>query len=89
MIRDPSDGTVREGINPEANKINVVEPKTLSEEISGLPAGSQKQNNIARLEWSRDWLRKYHAKKEREHAGDRGADTATEAGLRDDRGGPD
>jgi hypothetical protein len=63
MIRDPSDGTVKE-INPEANKINTVTPKTLLEEISGLPAGSQRQANIARLEFSREWLKQYHAKKE-------------------------
>src|SRR4051812_37131303 len=67
MIRDPSDGSVKE-ITPEANKINRVTPKTLSEEISGLPAGSQRQANIARLEFSREWLKAYHAKKDAAHA---------------------
>jgi hypothetical protein len=69
MIRDPSDGSVKE-ITPDANKINRVTPKTLSEEISGLPAGSQRQANIARLEFSREWLKAYHAKKEARHDGD-------------------
>jgi hypothetical protein len=85
MIRDPSDGTVKE-ISPEANKINTVEPKTLSEEISGLPGGSQKRNNIARLEWSRDWLKTYHAKKERENA-ERGNDERSTSDVQDRAGG--
>src|SRR4051812_46818560 len=75
MIRDPSDGTVKE-ITPEANKINRVTPKTLEEEISGLPAGSQRQANIARLEYSREWLKAYHAKKDAAHA--RGNSSGTE-----------
>jgi hypothetical protein len=76
MIRDPSDGTVREEITPQANKINAVTPKTLSEEISGLPAGSQRQANIARLEFSREWLKAYHAKRNDAHA--RGNSSGTE-----------
>lgn len=63
MIRDPSDGSVKE-ITPYANEINAVSPKTLSKEIaSGLPTGSTKPEQIARLEESRRWVRDYHAKK--------------------------
>ena len=50
MIRDPSDGSVREVVKPtiEAPK-PVVTP--------------QQTENLARLERSRQWLRDYHASK--------------------------
>jgi len=51
MIRDPSDGSVKEPPKP------VVETGT-----SGLQTGSEKPEHIARLEWSRDWLRDYRKK---------------------------
>ena len=67
MIRDPSDGTVKE-ISPEANKINAVAPKTRPEEISGLRTASPKDTYQARLEWSREWL-KEHQEKQRNARG--------------------
>jgi hypothetical protein len=45
MIRDPSDGSVKEP------------PKR---EISGLPITKQKQEDFERLEKSRAWLKKYY-----------------------------
>jgi len=63
VIRDPSDGSVKE-ITPQANDINEVKVKTPSEGItSGLPFGSTKPENIARLQRSREWLADYHAGK--------------------------
>lgn len=79
MIRDPSDGSVKE-VNPQANKINEMVDKKASEGIidpsllgtlpsnksrvletdtSGLQTGSQKAENLARLEKSRAWLQDY------------------------------
>jgi len=74
MIRDPSDGSVREkpekGISLPASDINSLPPKTASEGItapvletatSGLQTGSTKPEYQARLEKSRKWLADYHA----------------------------
>jgi hypothetical protein len=61
MIRDPSDGSVREH-RQEPLKSNDVSPKKASFD-TGLPTGSQKPKNIARLEASRAWLKDYHARK--------------------------
>jgi hypothetical protein len=65
MIRDPSDGSVKEPQKPEVGI-----PATKSEAgpildttTSGLPTGSSKPENIARLEKSREWLRDYRAGK--------------------------
>lgn len=62
LIRDPSDGSVRERpkkeIASQANDINPLEPKTGSEEItSGLPITNQNAGYLERLEKSRQWLR--------------------------------
>lgn len=46
MIRDPSDGTVRE-------------KPVLEAETSGLPISKQKAEYLERLEKSRDWLKNY------------------------------
>jgi hypothetical protein len=65
MIRDPSDGSMRtaEGINPTANEINTIVAKTRSKEItSGLPFTKAKAEYLARLEWSRGWLKNYFEK---------------------------
>lgn len=57
MIRDPSDGSVKE-ITPPANDINEVIAEPHSEEItSGLRA--EKPGEFARLEKSRAWLKQY------------------------------
>jgi hypothetical protein len=61
MIRDPSDGSVKE-ITKEANEINRLASKNTSEEItpSGLPTASTRPQMIAKLEKSREWLKNYH-----------------------------
>jgi hypothetical protein len=69
MIRDPSDGTVKE-ISPEANKINAVAAKQAPKEIgpdTGLRQPTRTDAQL-RLERSREFVRDYHAKKERENA---------------------
>jgi hypothetical protein len=55
MIRDPSDGSVRE--KPVVG-IPVTKPD-IAMPTSGLRAGSTKPENIERLEKSREWLRDY------------------------------
>jgi len=64
MIRDPSDGSVKE-ITPEANEINTSAAKPASKEItpSGLPTASARPAMQAKLERSRAWLKDYHARK--------------------------
>lgn len=57
MIRDPSDGSVREA--PETVTGIPVSKPVLETGTSGLQTGSQKPENIARLERSREWLRQY------------------------------
>jgi hypothetical protein len=75
MIRDPSDGSVRAPQKPEIETHNgttesaVVTKATvtlpcdddpiLDATTSGLPTGSTKPENIARLEKSREWLENY------------------------------
>ncbi len=59
MIRDPSDGTVRE---PPKSEVGIHMTET-DMPVSGLPATSQKPKHIERLEASREWLKTYHAKK--------------------------
>lgn len=99
MIRDPSDGTVRES-NPVSKRLREWEAEvgipatkpvvkdSLTTPDTGLrqPTRTDAQE---RLDRSRDWVREFHAKKEREHAGDRGADTAPNGSLRDDSGRPE
>ncbi len=63
MIRDPSDGSVREvRHHPGPLKSNDVLPENTGFD-TGLPPASQKPKNIQRLEASRVWLKSYHAKK--------------------------
>lgn len=69
MIRDPSDGSVREEPLSKHNEFNpqrkypgsysaaaecVIETTT-----SGLPITKGKAEYLARLNWSRDWLKSY------------------------------
>lgn len=64
MIRDPSDGSVRELNKPEA-RIPVSETRVIDPTTSGLQTGSEKPENLARLEKSREWLKNYlHRKTE-------------------------
>jgi len=52
MIRDPSDGSVKEPL-----------PKPIMDAWrSALQTGSQKPENLERLERSREWLRNYRKK---------------------------
>lgn len=57
MIRDPSDGTVKE-------------PPVLNVEISGLPIGKAKAEYLARLEASRAWLKEYFSPKPEGESGE-------------------
>jgi hypothetical protein len=74
MIRDPSDGSVKE---PQKPAPALQAPQNTAERMpnsdaalagagpildtttSGLPTGSSKPENIARLEKSREWLENY------------------------------
>ena len=57
MIRDPSDGSVRE--KPSEAGIPVSKPIA-----SGLREASPKDKYQARLQASREWLKDYHHRKE-------------------------
>lgn len=62
MIRDPSDGTVREVDHqpkPLETKPYASERPVLITTTSGLPDASTKPDRIARLEKSREWLKQY------------------------------
>jgi hypothetical protein len=74
MIRDPSDGSVRAPQKPAPEPLSslpsgecdpAVTPACvgagpiLDPTTSGLPTGSTKPENIARLEKSREWLENY------------------------------
>jgi hypothetical protein len=78
MIRDPSDGSVRAPQKPAPERAGSLpsgesEPAVtpvcagagpiLDTTTSGLPTGSTKPENIARLEKSREWYRDYLAGK--------------------------
>lgn len=78
MIRDPSDGSVREKPKsapdremsqntaerlPSSDAASSGAGPILDATTSGLQTGSQKPENIARLEKSREWLKDYHAGK--------------------------
>jgi len=65
MIRDPSDGSVRDVTAPQANEINQLTAKTATSVTapSGLPTASTKPQMIAKLEKSREWLKSYHERK--------------------------
>ena len=64
MIRDPSDGSVRvidHQPKPLETKPSASEKPLLITTTSGLPEASTKPDRIARLEKSREWLKRYHA----------------------------
>ena len=69
MIRDPSDGTVREAtpkeINLQPNEANGLAAEKPSEEIaSGLPPEERASKEYAkRLKYWRGWLQNYHQEK--------------------------
>jgi len=73
MIRDPSDGSVREPQKEDASKLRAPMPATepgmagntpvIDPTTSGLQTGSSKPENLARLEKAREWIRDYRAGK--------------------------
>jgi hypothetical protein len=78
MIRDPSDGSVREPQKPapaypgslpsgESDPAVTLDcagaGPILETTTSGLPLASTKPENVAKLDKSREWLRVYHAGK--------------------------
>jgi hypothetical protein len=71
MIRDPSDGSVREPATSDGRPASVSNKAQLpsddkplmSPTVSGLQTGSSKPENMARLVKSREWLSDYRAGK--------------------------
>jgi hypothetical protein len=68
MIRDPSDGTVRDGLGKntlgqcgpcESATLKVSDLPVIDTATSGLQTGSSKPENIARLDKSRECLKNY------------------------------
>ena len=69
MIRDPSDGSVKE-ISPNASEIKPVVAKSPAKGIGPDTGIRQPIRTDAqeRLERSREWLKDYHARKDEAHA---------------------
>jgi hypothetical protein len=102
MIRDPSDGSVRDNPDTAAQQAfarSQAESNLQGNLTSSIDTGIRqpvRTDAMQRLDKSREWLRDYHAKKEREHArgsndteqqadGDSGNDQGqAERGLRAD-----
>lgn len=66
MIRDPSDGTVRETqhrAEPLKTKDKSAGMPVLSTTASGLATDKLKADELARLERARDWLKAYFHRK--------------------------
>jgi hypothetical protein len=71
MIRDPSDGSVREPATadgkpasvPNKAKLPSYDKPLMSPTVSGLQTGSSKPENLARLEKARAWLKDYFHRK--------------------------
>jgi len=84
MIRDPSDGSVREpqkpapdfGASQHAERDPSVMPDlagagpVIDPTTSGLQTGSSKPENLARLEKAREWIKDYRAGKFKQTDGD-------------------
>jgi hypothetical protein len=79
MIRDPSDGSVKE-ITSEANKINTVAPKQAPKEIGPDTGIRQPVRTDAqeRLERSRQWLKDYQERKAAHARGSNDAEHSTD-----------
>lgn len=58
MIRDPSDGSVRE----EPSKVKAPQKQVMT---SGLPISKENLKEIERLGKSREWIREYFKKREK------------------------
>ncbi len=65
MIRDPSDGSLRDVTIDEANEINQLAAKYAAHVTapSGLPTPSTRPQMQEKLEKSRAWLKDYHERK--------------------------
>jgi len=73
MIRDPSDGSVKETVDGKdiaiakeqyrraVDRLNHTTDREIAS--SGLPTASTKPQMIAKLEKSREWLKNYHGRK--------------------------
>lgn len=62
MIRDPSDGSVREAPPKQVKQAPGLNTAPAGA-FSGLPSGSARAANQERLERSRNWLKDYFAKR--------------------------
>lgn len=76
MIRDPSDGSVKE-ITPEANEINAVAPKPAPKGIDTGIRQPTRTDAQERLERSREWLKDYQERKS--HARGNGSEQELQA----------
>ena len=68
MIRDPSDGSVREVVDNDHGAKRAVttgDPKAPLPHETGLPLDKAKTDELARLDRSRKWLAKYRTDPER------------------------
>jgi hypothetical protein len=82
MIRDPSDGSVREAPKAEVAKVR---SRATPEPDTGVRQPT-KTDAMMRLEFSREWLKNYHAKKEARHA-DGGSNEQSAGDVQDRAGG--
>lgn len=87
MIRDPSDGTVREAVR---HRPETLKPKANLPETADFGTGLRQPTRTdaqERLEESRKWIKNYHAKKERENArGNDGEEYSADGCSIDDQG---
>ena len=64
MIRDPSDGSIRDVAKTATTAIAGASP-VIDAATSGLPINKQRADYLERLERSRDWLAKYRTNPEK------------------------
>lgn len=65
MIRDPSDGSVRDVPTVRSDEPPAPQKPLPAEPDSGLPFASERPGYQTRLKESRDWIKDFHAKKTR------------------------
>lgn len=63
MIRDPSDGTVREKPMPGSEPGITGQKPAIDSGTSGLATGRLKESELARLERAREWVKNWHHRK--------------------------
>lgn len=69
MIRDPSDGSVKDDVETQAKMAIAIEKTNenkslLATSTSGLPLGSTRPDQIERLNKSREWLKEYRTRQQ-------------------------